>query len=138
MEQSPELKNFMLRVYEALGKADNAFFDRSISAEEGLLAIGTDPKEYWTGKDSFTKVLKAQLAEMGGFPLVADAPQAYREGSVGWVADQPKIRLPDGTEMPIRLTLVCHQENNEWKIVQWHASIGVANEEALGAELTTE
>jgi len=138
MEPSTELKNFMLRFYEALGKADHTFFERHISEKAGMLAIGTDPKEWWSGKSIFVPVLKAQLEEMGGFPLVADAPQAYSEGSVGWVADQPRLSLPDGVEMRIRLTLVCHKENNDWKIVQWHASLGVSNEEALGQELTTE
>lgn len=138
MEQSPELKDFMLQVYEALKKADNSFFDRSIAPEEGMVAIGTDPEEWWTGKVTFTKVLQAQLAEMGSFPLIADAPQAYRQGNVGWVADRPRLSLPDGTEIPIRLTLVCYKENNDWQIVQWHASMGVSNEEALGQELITE
>jgi hypothetical protein len=38
--------------------------------------------------------------------------------------------------MPSRLTLVCQQEDGAWKVVQWHVSVGVANEELLGRELT--
>ena len=138
MERSIELTDLMLRVYEALRESDNAFFDRYVSSADGLLAIGTDPTEWWEGKATFTRVLKAQLEEMGGFPVVPGNPQAYREGSVGWVADRPMIRFPDGTEIPLRLTFVFHQEDGGWKIVQWHASTGVSNQEALGEELTTE
>jgi hypothetical protein len=32
--------------------------------------------------------------------------------------------------------MVFHQEQGEWKIVQWHGSIGIPNEEAMGQELT--
>ena len=48
------------------------------------------------------------------------------------------MKLPDGTEIPFRITGVYHQENGEWKVVQWHASIGISNEEAIGQELTLE
>ena len=138
MEQSTELKNFTLRVYEALEKADHSFFERYLSSEDGTLVIGTDPNEWWPGKAMAIKLLKAQLEETGGFPITADAPQAYSQGDIGWMADRPRLKLPDGAEMPLRLTLVFHKENGDWKIVQWHVSIGVSNEEALGQELTTE
>ncbi len=62
--------------------------------------------------------------------------RAYREDMVGWVADQGTSTLPDGSEVPFRLTAVFHQENGDWKLIQEHASLGVSNEEALGEELT--
>ena len=34
------------------------------------------------------------------------------------------------------LTTVWHQEADDWKLVQWHVSVGVANEEAVSRELT--
>lgn len=137
MEESPELKTVALRIYEALTEGDHSFFERHVARHAGMLAIGTDPNEWWAGAATFTGVLKTQLQEMGGFPLVAHDPQAYSEGSVGWMADHPTIRLPDGTEIPIRLTLVFVKENNDWKVVLWHASVGVRNEELLGKALTT-
>ena len=74
---------------------------------------------------------------MGGFLIIDGAPEAYSEGSVGWVADHPKFKLADGTEIPLRLTAVFHKENNDWKFVQWHFSVGVPNEELLGMALPT-
>ena len=43
-----------------------------------------------------------------------------------------------GGEMriPLRITAVFARENGEWKIAQWHASIGVSNAEAFGEDLT--
>lgn len=69
---------------------------------------------------------------------VEAAPQAYSEGTVGWVADHFKLRLPDGAEIPVRLTAVFRKENNDWKIVLRHASIGVPNEDVFGKTLTTK
>jgi hypothetical protein len=72
----------------------------------------------------------------GAFPVTAGDPQAYQEGSVGWVADRARVGLLDGQTIPFRLTMVCHREDGDWKVVQWHISVGVANEEVVGKELT--
>jgi hypothetical protein len=70
--------------------------------------------------------LRAQA--QAGIRTIDGDPQAYREGSVGWVMDQPKFHLPNGTQLPMRWTGVFHQENGAWKLVQGHASFGVPNE----------
>jgi hypothetical protein len=137
MESSPELADLTLRLYEALTRGDMAFIEGHISRQDGVIAIGTDPKEWWSGHAAFLPALRAQLQEMGGsFPIAPGQPRAYRHGAVGWVADQPLFQFPDGSTMPSRLTLVCQQEDGAWKVVQWHVSVGVANEELLGRELT--
>jgi ketosteroid isomerase-like protein len=138
MEQSTELKELYLRICEAQSKGDYSFFERYFSQKDGVLAIGTDPTEWWTGYDTITRVFKAQLKETGGFQILADTPQAYSDGSIGWVAGQPTIKLPDGKEIPVRLTSVLQKEQNGWKIVQWHASIGIPNEDLIGETLTTQ
>ena len=138
MEQSTELKELYLRICEAQSKGDYSFFERYFSQKDGVLAIGTDPTEWWTGYATITRVFKAQLKETGGFQILADTPQAYSDGSIGWVAGQPTLKLPDGTEMPVRLTAVFQKEQNSWKIVQWHFSIGISNEDWIGETLTTQ
>ena len=137
MEQSPELKELYLRSCEAQSNGDYSFFERYFSQKDGVLAIGTDPMEWWAGYATITRVFKAQLGETGGFQIIADTPQAYCDGSIGWVADQPTLKLQDGTEMPFRLTAVFQKEQNAWKIVQWHVSIGVSNEDLIGEALPT-
>lgn len=137
MERSPELRDLTVRVYQAIAGGDADFFDQLVSRQEGLIAIGTDPTEWWADYRSFVGALRAQLREMGGgFPVAPGDPQAYREGPVGWVADRGTLTLPDSPAIPLRLTLVFHQEGGAWKVVQWHASLGVANEEAVGQTLT--
>ncbi|MBC8434582.1 MAG: nuclear transport factor 2 family protein [Desulfobacterales bacterium] len=138
MEQSTELKELYLRSCEAQSSGDYSFFERHFSQKDGVLAIGTDPMEWWAGYASITRVFKAQLKETGGFQILADTPQAYSDGSIGWVAGQPTVKLPDGTEMQLRLTAVFQKEHDDWKIVQWHVSTGVANKDLIGETLTTQ
>jgi len=137
MEPSSELRELYLQSCEAMSKGDSAFFEHHFSQKDGVLAIGTDPAEWWAGHDTIIRVFKAQLEEAGGFEVAPGTPQAYRDGSVGWVAGQPTVKLADGTEIPTRLTAVFQKEQDGWKIVQWHFSAGVPNEDLIDEKLTT-
>ena len=136
MEPSNELKELVLRTYAAMGNGDTSFYDHHLSHQEGVLIIGSDPNEWWTGYDTITQVFKAQMREMGGVSCLPGDPQAYRMGDVGWVADRPRFRLPDGIELPVRMSIVFVQEDGAWKVAQQHISIGVPNEQIVGQELT--
>lgn len=137
MEQAPELRELYLQCCEAQTNGDYSFFERHFSRKEGVLAIGTDPAEWWAGYADITRVFKAQLEEATGIQVVPDEPLAYRDGSIGWVAGRPTVKLTDGTEMPVRLTAVFQKEADGWKIVQWHFSAGISNEDLVGETLTT-
>ncbi|MCG3218096.1 MAG: nuclear transport factor 2 family protein, partial [Candidatus Heimdallarchaeota archaeon] len=91
--------------------------------------------EWWTDYEHIVKTLKSQLEQMRGFKVIAGDIQAFEEGTVGWFADQATLRMPDGLEIPIRITGIFHKENSDWKIVQWHGSVGIANVDAIGEEL---
>jgi ketosteroid isomerase-like protein len=65
--------------------------------------------------------------------LTAGELGAWRQGDVGWVADQPTIKLGDA-EVICRHTSVFVRELGHWRIVQHHFSIGVPNEDAFGKE----
>jgi hypothetical protein len=137
MKASNELKELTLRGLEAFASEGLGFFTRRIAHQDGALAIGTDPKEWWEGYETITQIFKAQSEAMQGMAVAKSETQAYSEGSVGWAASQLMFRLPDGTEFPVRLTIVYHQENGDWKVVQWHGSLGVANEESFGEDIPT-
>jgi hypothetical protein len=139
MNTSVELKNAMLRFIESFSSGDVSTIEHLFSHQDGVLALGTDPSEWWAGYDTITRVHKAQLQEMGGnIKIKVGELNAFVEGTVGWAASSARFQLPKGQETPIRLTAVLHQEDKEWKIVQYHVSIGVPNIEAIGKELTTK
>lgn len=136
MQGSADLEQFMLRLYQAFSRGDVVFLERVNSKERGLLTIGTDPSEWWEGYNEVTRIYRTQLKELSeDLQIAPGKPKAFTEGTVGWAADRPTF-VVGGKQIPFRLTLVFHREDGEWKIVQMHASIGVANEEAFGRELT--
>ena len=133
MQQAPELKDMVMRLYEAVSQGNGDLMERLISRHEGLVFIGTDPDEWWEDIATIRRVLEAQAG--AGITVVPGEIRAYREGTVGWVADRGTFKLPDGTDVPFRLTAVFLHENGDWKLIHEHASIGVSNEEAVGVEL---
>jgi adenylate cyclase len=137
MEQSDELRDLTLRFYEAAATGDLPFFERHVSRQEGAVFVGTDPNEWWEGFEAFVEAMRAQSEAMGGMQIVAGQLQAYQEGGIGWVIDRDaSFRLPDGTEIPFRNTVVFRREDGEWKLVHEHASIGIRNEEMFGEDVT--
>jgi hypothetical protein len=137
MEQSAELRERTLDFYRAMETADTSFIETFFSQEEEVLNLGSDPEEWLVGHAKAVGVLVAQLKAMQGISIGGADPQAFSEGSVGWVADQFKLIMPSGTTIPFRMTLVYHKEAGEWKAVQLHLSIGVPNEQAIGYALPT-
>ena len=87
---SEELRSFLLRLYSAWGTQDFEALREMFSTGAHLLAIGTDPNEWWQGPDVLT-VWILQTREAGGFHFEPSRPTAYCMGSVGWVADEPLI-----------------------------------------------
>ena len=135
MERSDEIRDVMLRYYEAAqggyGEAGSAF----VSQRPGVVVIGSDPGEIWDGA-SYNHAMQAQAEAMGGaIPVFPGNLQAFREGSVAWAIDQPVFRIGDEEQLGTRATVILHQEGEEWKIVHLHLSVGVANDEAFGFEL---
>jgi hypothetical protein len=137
MEQSIELRNLMLQFYESYSSGDNLFIENMFSQKEGVLVIGSDPNEWWAGYETIINIFKSQMGETGDFNIVDVDTKAYCEGTVGWGASQTIMKMTNGLEIPFRITAVFHQEDGDWKVLQWHASVGVSNEETLEQELTT-
>jgi hypothetical protein len=127
VERSSEL----LELYQQLLRGDlrNTSFDQLTSNTAAVSVIGTDPTEWSTDRAVIVQMMDAQRpdGDQGGLMVPSD-PQAWEEGDLGWVVDRPRLRLPDGTEMQLRVTTIFHRENGTWKGVHQHASIGVPNQ----------
>ena len=137
MEPSEEIRRVVHRWLVANRDGDVDGVMARISEHPGLLAIGTDPGEWWHGPER--AVWRRQIEESGGFPLDWGEIEAWEEGSVGWAGMTMKLGAldGDGPNTQARATYVLHLENGEWKLVQVHWSIpGMANAELLGMELT--
>jgi hypothetical protein len=138
MERCPEAEAVLDEMYTAFENGDAATFEKHLAKDPGLLVIGTDPNEWWEG-DDVMRAMTAQLAELkaAGVGVDRGEKKSGREGNVAWVADRSAFRLSDGTTIPLRVTGTFIEQDGAWKLVQWHGSVGAANEETVGMELTT-
>jgi hypothetical protein len=131
---STEVHDLTRRAYEVLttGEGDVG----SLFAEDDdVIAIGSDPDEWWMGHDRITAALRAQGEALRGSRVEGSDPAAYAVGDVGWVADRPTIVMPDGTSVAFRVTATAVRSGGSWKFVQWHGSVPVSNVDVLGREL---
>lgn len=119
-------------LYDAVSKGDISFFERHLSQVQNCVVIGTAPDEWWADSGGALDAIRKQMDAVGGaVNLVAGEVAAYRHGDVGWVADRPTFKL-GSAEVVCRHTSVFLREDGDWRIVQHHFSIGVANEDVFG------
>ena len=131
MQPSAEVRDVLLRFYEVFSAQDLQSVAQMIAQQaEGILAIGT-AGEWIEGREQWIAATEALMHEIEGFRMEAgEEPHCYEEGSMGWVADRPRVVLPDGT-ISTRLTGVVRQEEGEWRFVHLHLSVGVPDEEVV-------
>lgn len=124
MTRSKEIEDTLRRFYDRLSAKDVGSFDELVSADPATLVIGTAPGELVSER--------AQLRfgfETEGITLQPDKPVGYSEGSVGWAVDRPLFGFPDGSQIKVRLTAIFRKEEDKWKLVHAHFSVGVPDEE---------
>jgi ketosteroid isomerase-like protein len=125
MMPSEGVRDAMLRFYDRLSASDVASFDSLISGDAATLVIGTAPGEWVTDRARLRFGFEAE-----GLGIDAgDEPAGYENGDVGWFVDEPTYRFPDGSLMLTRLTAILQREDDAWKIVHLHVSVGVPDEE---------
>lgn len=128
MEESREIRDIVLGMYHDWGRGDASFIDRLVSDRDDVLAIGTDPAEWWPTGRGFKAIWHRQFEEgIAGRRWIVGDLRAQSEGSVAWFADNPTSSLGDGGQRQWRVTGVLHREGAEWKIVQLHCSYGLPN-----------
>lgn len=106
------------------------------SASAHTSYIGTDPEEFWNGATG-SELMQIQIAEMKGLAVTSHDLRAFASGNVGWASDRATLKLGIGAEIQCRLTMCFAIERGHWRIVQYHASIGISNQDAVGHTLTT-
>ncbi len=130
MQRSPELEDLVSRWFAAASSGDASLVDTNVSAEPGTSLIGSDPDEWFRGGEAVAQFLRGEVTNAGGqAKFSTEETEAYEEGTVGWVTTRLTITLPDGGHVSPRWSAVFHQEGDQWRFVQTHASIAVANDD---------
>lgn len=130
MATAAEVTNTVEQLVSAFNSRDTAAMDALIADSGSVLGIGSDPSEWWVGRDRLISVMATQLEEMGG------ARWELRESvrADGWMAAKVDVHMPDGARVAGRVTVACTPDA---KVEHFHFSIGVSNRDAIGTELTT-
>ena len=126
MRQSTAVRDAMLRFYDRLSASDVASFDELVAPDAALI-IGTAPGEWVTERERMRFGFEAEGLRLE----TAGEPVAYEEGSLGWMADEPRFVFPDGSAMKTRLTAVLREVDGRWALVHMHVSVAVPDEEVL-------
>ena len=137
MEPAPELVLLVERLYRSWMAHDYESIVEAFTRDQEALMIGSDPGEWWAGSKDIAAVLRAQGQEIPSFRFEIGEITAWKEGTVGWAAVKAPFTVEDREPVLSRSTLVLREEGAYWRIVQWHFSVSVANEDILGVGLTT-
>lgn len=140
MEESPELEAQVRRIFRAVFvDHDAAALPRSSSDPRNRTILAADDEVYQgAASDIDGEFLVRRATEMGIVSIEYELLEAYEQGSVGWVAAIVTGHRNAGEPVRTRYTGVFRLENGVWRIVQWHASLGVPNRSAFGVELTKD
>jgi hypothetical protein len=125
MTRSPELEAMTRDFYAALTSGDVSWIDHHWSRDSAALAIGSEAPEWWIGAQGLASVQGIANALRRSSSIVPGDAIGFEDASTGWVADRAVLVTPQ-REMAFRLTLVCHKDGADWKIVHMHVSEGVA------------
>lgn len=125
MQGSDALLEALLRFFERFSANDVESFDSIVTSGETLF-IGTAPGEWFTDREHLRRGFAAE-----GFRIEPGHPQAWYEGSVGWVVDEPTLYVPALGAIPTRFSAVFRQEAGLWKLVMSHLSVGVPDDEVV-------
>lgn len=127
------------RLFATIASGDASAVPDLFAEDEPVLGIGTDPAEWWSGRETLLKVLAAQVEELHavGARVEMGEVSAYELGDLGWAAARPTFTFGGENGFAGRLTVVAAKSNDDWRIVHFHLSVGVGNDEVVGSELTT-
>ena len=135
---SPGIRTLVERYAEAVRTGDLDTVAELIDDGEEVLVIGTDPEEWWKGRDTVLGVYRVQQAEMGDQVGVStlDLEMSEEIGDVGWFAGRIRLQVPTG-ELPLRVSGTARRRGEEWRIVHLHVSVGAENWATTGLDLPT-
>lgn len=135
MRSASDVRDAMLRYYEAVGSANFDAAGGLVTRGDVAIVVGTGPGEGHDDRDAWVAGFRSQVEALPGVRIEpGPSPRAFAEGSVGWFLDEPTWVLPDGSRIPTRWTSVVRREDGDWRLVHMHVSVGVPDEK-LGAVL---
>ncbi len=140
LKRSPEVESVAQRTLVAYGFDPDAL-GNLMSSDPGLRVLGFDRGEWWSGPEEFMSVRETQMREvrvadqLERSDFSVDEVEAFQDGEFGWTTMFSTLVTPEA-ETQLRHTAVLRLEAGVWRVIQWHNSVPVANEQVYGVDLT--
>jgi adenylate cyclase len=133
---SAEIESVMRRLVSLYGTSDVEALSNLFSSDASLRVLGTSPGEWWLGQDEVLRVRHVQGGEMLGYVLEIEKVEAFEDGPFGWATCFFTLVTSEG-RMPLRSTAVFRLEAGAWRVVHYHNSVPVPNQQIFGVDLTS-
>ncbi len=130
MDESAEVRDAVLEFYRGVTEKQVERFDELVSSHPATLVIGTAIGEWVTERPRLRFGFEVEGVSLTPGPR----PTGWAEGSLGWFTDEPWFGFPDGSGMRCRLTVVVRREDDRWRFVHGHYSVGVPDLEVVALQ----
>ena len=129
--ESAELRELILGYFSAFTTGDPGWVDRHVSRDPSLRLIGTAPNEWLQGEAGFDVFRREAAGATGALAAEVSEVEAYRCDEIGWGAAEVTFTNRQGATATARFTVVFHREGPDWKVVNSHTSLPVADDKAF-------
>ena len=125
VDDEPEVRKLVLTVYEAMRHGDAAMVSELLSKDVSVV-IGINDAIIWEGHQEASAGFAERFADGLGLDVrESDAPRIRRHGDICWFDDRPLLGAGRDAWVMGRFTGVARlEEDGQWRVVQWHASLG--------------
>ena len=126
MESSQAVADALRTFFVKNASGDVSTFDEVVTADEGVLAIGSSVREWFAGQDAVRRAYGLE-----GFQIDAGEVVAWENGDTGWAAATPVFAIPGGPSLRLRFTAVFVRDGGSWKLAHLHGSYPVPDDLAM-------
>lgn len=131
---SPEIESVVRRTIQAYNAGSDALVNL-LSDDAALRILGFDQDEYWRSQREFIRVRVAQVEQAPDAEVHVDRVEAFEDADFGWATLFSTFITPEATT-PLRNTAVLRLEDGIWRVIQWHNSVPMSNQQVFGVDLT--
>ena len=122
------------KMWESFVQGDHKMFAETMAQDTDMVTFGTDASERWDGWDELQNSVKDQFEAFNilNVKRMNKKLNLSDSGKAAWFSEIVDWEfLVEGKKQIIkgvRFTGVMEKRENEWKIVQFHSSIGVSGQ----------
>lgn len=136
LRRSEEVRAVIARHWSAFRRGDVEVYLARYTWSPGLQLFGTDESEDVENRAEFESYIRTQFEVIDHTVSFADPRiDAWVDGNVGWSVLRSTVDSGAGPRA-LRMTTVLLLQQDEWRIVQEHWSVGMSNEVVFGVEMS--